>query len=103
METLTNKGEYKMLAKTRNVELPITATPEDKQVKKLLDKIDPYHERNIHRIVILHDHERLLLSRFILKHESFNKNAIYAKNNEDYNFIDLSRDALNTIVDLYTE
>lgn len=71
-----------------------TMNYEQSRVKKLIRKIDPYQEESgKYAIAILHDHERELISEFILYNEPTNENALMAKDNHDYDLIQLAKDA----------
>lgn len=71
-----------------------TMNYEQKRVKDLVAKLDPYQrESGKYAFTFLHDHERELISEFILYNEPTNDNALMARNDQDYNLNQLAKDA----------
>lgn len=67
-------------------------TIEEEMVEELVGKINPDNPYRV-QFTFLHDHERELLSGFVLDHEPDNENAQQAKEDDPYDLQQLSRDA----------
>ena len=69
-------------------------TVQEEMVATLAEKvIKPYG----YPITLLHDHERELLSEYVLEHDADNDNAVDAENNNTYDTFMLAKDAYKLI------
>lgn len=70
-----------------------TLTMEEQMVRELVRKIDPYDQGGVHRFTSLHDHERELLSEYVLNTDTHDSNAHDAYHDCDYDLIALAKSA----------
>ena len=70
-----------------------TLTMEEQMVRELVRKIDPYGQGGVHRFTSLHDHERELLSEYVLDADAQDSNAHDAYHDCGYDLIALAKSA----------